>query len=98
MMVRSDDEYRLLRQNLFERVPGATTIPQEEPIVQIAGPSKPSTRDFSGEPPFRAPRPLAHRPGPAAHARYIRAACATACASLSFFLFAVWLLRACRCS
>ncbi|KAI0004503.1 hypothetical protein BJV74DRAFT_948310 [Russula compacta] len=34
-----DDEYRLLRQNLFERF-GSTTIPRENPPVPIAGPSR----------------------------------------------------------
>ncbi|KAF8270795.1 hypothetical protein EI94DRAFT_701025 [Lactarius quietus] len=35
-----DDEYRLLRQNLFERL-GNSTVPQENPVVPIAGPSRP---------------------------------------------------------
>ncbi|KAH9065401.1 hypothetical protein EDB87DRAFT_1784500 [Lactarius vividus] len=35
-----DDEYRLLRQNLFERL-GNSTVPQENPVVPTAGPSRP---------------------------------------------------------
>ncbi|KAH9997858.1 hypothetical protein BJV77DRAFT_1142988 [Russula vinacea] len=35
-----DDEYRLLRQNLFERL-GNSTIPRENPPVPTAGPSRP---------------------------------------------------------
>ncbi|KAI0304408.1 hypothetical protein B0F90DRAFT_1705496 [Multifurca ochricompacta] len=35
-----DDEYRLLRQNLFERL-GNSTLPQENPVVPTAGPSRP---------------------------------------------------------
>ena len=36
----SDDEYRLLRQNLFERL-GNSTIPRENPPVPTPGPSRP---------------------------------------------------------
>ncbi|KAI0269849.1 hypothetical protein BC834DRAFT_863600 [Gloeopeniophorella convolvens] len=35
-----DDEYRLLRQNLFERL-GKAEIPKETPVVPTAGPSRP---------------------------------------------------------
>lgn len=35
-----DDEYRLLRQNLFERL-GNSTIPRENPLVPTPGPSRP---------------------------------------------------------
>ncbi|KAI0250801.1 hypothetical protein BJV78DRAFT_1217035 [Lactifluus subvellereus] len=35
-----DDEYRLLRQNLFERF-GGSILPQENPVVPTAGPSRP---------------------------------------------------------
>jgi hypothetical protein len=34
----SDDEYRLLRQNLFERLAGGSTVPTEAPVVPVAGP------------------------------------------------------------
>ncbi len=36
--LRSDDEYRLLRQNLFERFATTTTVPTESPVVPVAKP------------------------------------------------------------
>jgi hypothetical protein len=33
--LRSDDEYRLLRQNLFERFSTTTTVPTESPVVPV---------------------------------------------------------------
>ncbi|VDB94164.1 unnamed protein product [Peniophora sp. CBMAI 1063] len=44
-----DDEYRLLRQNLFERVPGADAVPQEEPLVRIR--AQPTNRESVARPP-----------------------------------------------
>ncbi|KZV76210.1 hypothetical protein PENSPDRAFT_747901 [Peniophora sp. CONT] len=44
-----DDEYRLLRQNLFERVPGADAVPQEEPLVRIN--AQPTPREQPTRPP-----------------------------------------------
>ena len=38
----SDDEYRLLRQSLFERMTAGTAVPQEVPVVPTAGPSRPT--------------------------------------------------------
>ncbi|EKM49600.1 uncharacterized protein PHACADRAFT_179011 [Phanerochaete carnosa HHB-10118-sp] len=35
-----NDEYRLLRQNLFERLAGGSSIPTETPLVPVAGPPK----------------------------------------------------------
>ena len=35
----SDEEYRLLRQNLFERMAGGSPLPTEVSLVPIAGPS-----------------------------------------------------------
>ncbi|GJE91759.1 hypothetical protein PsYK624_079100 [Phanerochaete sordida] len=35
-----DAEYRLLRQNLFERLAGGSTVPAETPLVPVAGPPK----------------------------------------------------------
>ncbi|KAA1479617.1 hypothetical protein DENSPDRAFT_830478 [Dentipellis sp. KUC8613] len=35
-----DDEYRLLRQNLFERLPSASSVPSETPLVPTTGPSR----------------------------------------------------------
>lgn len=35
---RSDDEYRLLRQDLFDRLAGGSAIPQEAPIVPVNNP------------------------------------------------------------
>jgi hypothetical protein len=32
---RSDDEYRLLRQNIFERLASGSSVPQEAPLVPI---------------------------------------------------------------
>ncbi|PIL22629.1 hypothetical protein GSI_15320 [Ganoderma sinense ZZ0214-1] len=40
----SDDEYRLLRQNLFERLASGSTIPTEEPLVPMSRPP-PHTAD-----------------------------------------------------
>jgi len=34
---RSDHEYRILRQNLFERYASGTAAPTETPIVPLAG-------------------------------------------------------------
>jgi hypothetical protein len=31
----SDDEYRLLRQNIFERLASGSSVPQEAPLVPI---------------------------------------------------------------
>ncbi|KAI0311508.1 hypothetical protein OF83DRAFT_1150585 [Amylostereum chailletii] len=44
-----DDEYRLLRQNLFERMAVGSDVPQETPVVPTAGPSRINThvRDTS---------------------------------------------------
>ncbi|KLO05924.1 hypothetical protein SCHPADRAFT_910679 [Schizopora paradoxa] len=39
-----DDEYRLLRQNLFERYSSLSALPAEAPIVPSVGPSTPSRR------------------------------------------------------
>lgn len=33
----SDDEYRLLRQNVFEQYSSSTTVPTESPIVPVSG-------------------------------------------------------------
>ena len=38
----SDDEYRLLRQDLFDRLAGGSAIPQEAPIVPVNNPVDPS--------------------------------------------------------
>ena len=40
----SDDEYRLLRQNLFERFSTTTTVPTESPVVPVAKP-RPRTNE-----------------------------------------------------
>lgn len=34
-MVFSDDEYRLLRQNLFEQYSGYASVPVESPLVPV---------------------------------------------------------------
>ena len=36
----SDDEYRLLRQNLFERLAGGSAVPSETPLVPVVGPPR----------------------------------------------------------
>ncbi|KAF7797027.1 hypothetical protein EIP86_008219 [Pleurotus ostreatoroseus] len=35
-----DDEYRLLRQSLFERLAGGSAVPSETPLVPVAGPPR----------------------------------------------------------
>ncbi|KAI4523598.1 hypothetical protein K525DRAFT_267808 [Schizophyllum commune Loenen D] len=39
----NDDEYRLLRQNLFERFSSAATVPTEAPVVPVTGRSQPTS-------------------------------------------------------
>ena len=36
--VNSDDEYRILRQNLFERFSSNAAVPIETPVVPVAAP------------------------------------------------------------
>lgn len=36
----SDNEYRLLRQSLFERFASASTVPSESPVVKVVTPNK----------------------------------------------------------
>jgi hypothetical protein len=45
-MAHSDVEYRLLRQNIFERLASGSSVPQEAPLVPIV--SNPP----SGKPPL----------------------------------------------
>jgi len=42
----SDDEYRLLRKNIFERLASGSSVPQEAPLVPIV------SHPPSGEPPL----------------------------------------------
>lgn len=42
----SDEEYRLLRQSLFERLAGRSTVPQEAPLVPVAGPQRDNGRSM----------------------------------------------------
>ncbi|TFY70337.1 hypothetical protein EVG20_g2669 [Dentipellis fragilis] len=51
-----DDEYRLLRQNLFERLPSASSVPAEMPIVPTAGPSR-TTDEYCASSVYPASRP-----------------------------------------
>lgn len=37
-MLSSDDEYRLLRQNLFERFASGSAVPAEAPLVPMSRP------------------------------------------------------------
>jgi len=43
---RSDDEYRLLRANLFERFTNVATVPSEAPIVRLSVPTHQSSQPF----------------------------------------------------
>lgn len=36
MLCYSDDEYRLLRQSLFDRLAGSSSVPSETPVVPVA--------------------------------------------------------------
>lgn len=42
----SDDEYRLLRANLFERFTNVSTVPSEAPIVRLSVPTHQSSQPF----------------------------------------------------
>jgi len=42
----SDDEYRLLRANLFERFANASTVPSEAPIVRLSVSAHQSSLSF----------------------------------------------------
>ncbi|KAI0061658.1 hypothetical protein BV25DRAFT_1992008 [Artomyces pyxidatus] len=46
-----DDEYRALRQNLFERLASTAVVPTETPVVPNAGPSRPRPHDLSSSRP-----------------------------------------------
>ena len=47
----SDDEYRLLRANLFERFTNVSTVPSEAPIVRLSVPAHQSSSSFFCPPP-----------------------------------------------
>ncbi|KAJ8521935.1 hypothetical protein ONZ45_g1454 [Pleurotus djamor] len=53
----NDDEYRLLRQNLFERYGSGAVVPGEVPVVPIAGKSSKHARGASLSSTSSSPRP-----------------------------------------
>ena len=48
LLLVSDDEYRLLRQNLFERFASNAAVPTEAPVVPVSRPSTSGGSTYEG--------------------------------------------------